>query len=304
MGRLKIYIEELRAPFFTASVIPVILGTAIAWEQAGRIAWPLFILTLIGGMLLHAGANVANDYFDHLSGTDNVNVEYVRPFTGGSRMIQNGIMTPREVLAESLVLYALAGGIGLYLTWVCGPMILVLGAIGAFSGFFYCAPPFKLVHRGIGEFFIGLNFGVLMTLGAYYVQAGKIAIEPLAASIPVALLIIAVLYINEFQDEAADRAVGKNHLVVRLGKKNAAIGYAIVMLAAYISIAAAVIAGWLIPWALLGLTALPPATIAIVIAGRNYDDSKALAPANALTVVSHLVTGLALTAAYIIAGLA
>ena len=304
MGRLKIYIEELRAPFFTASVIPVILGTAIAWEQAGRIVWLLFVLTLIGGMLLHAGANVANDYFDYLSGTDDVNVEYVRPFTGGSRMIQNGIMTPREVLAESLVLYALAGGIGLYLTWVCGPMILVLGAIGAFSGFFYCAPPFKLVHRGIGEFFIGLNFGVLMTLGAYYVQAGKLAMEPLAASIPVALLIIAVLYINEFQDEAADRAVGKNHLVVRLGKKNAVIGYAIVMLTVYISIAVAVIAGWLNPWALLGLAALPPATIAIVIAGRNYDDSKALAPANALTVASHLVTGLALTAAYIIAGLA
>jgi len=303
MRKLKIYLAEIRAPFFTASIIPVFVGTAVAWEQTNQIDWLLFVLTLIGGMLLHAGANVANDYFDHLSGTDNINVEFVRPFTGGSRMIQNGIMTPREVLAESLVLYAMAAGIGIYLIWVCGPMILALGAIGAFSGFFYCAPPFKLVHRGIGEIFIGLNFGVLMTLGAYFVQAKSFAVEPLAASVPVAFLIIAVLYINEFQDEAADKAAGKLHMVARLGKKKAVVGYAAVMLAAYVSIAVAVIARWLDKWALLALAASPLAAKAILVARKNYDDSKALVPANTLTIASHLVTGLALTAAYIVAGL-
>ena len=304
MRKFKIYLAELRAPFFTASVIPVLLGTAVAWEKAGQVNWPLFSLTLLGGMLMHAGANVANDYFDHLSGADEANVEFARPFTGGSRMIQTGLMTPREVLAESLVLYALASAIGLYLTWVCGPMILVLGAIGAFSGFFYCAPPFKLVHRGVGEIIIGLNFGILMTLGAYFVQIRSFAWEPFVASIPVALLITAVLYINEFQDEAADKIAGKHHLVVRLGKKKAVIGYVVAMSGAYLSIAVSALAGWLTPWALLGLLPAPLAVKAVFVAKRNYDDSSALTPANALTVISHLATGVLLTAAYIITRIA
>jgi len=303
MNKLKIYLAELRAPFFTASIVPVILGAAIAWQKyPDNFQWRLFILTLLGGILLHAGANVANDYYDHLSGTDEMNEEFVRPFTGGSRMIQTGIMTPREVLVESLVLYAIAAPIGIYLIWVAGPMILLLGIIGAFSGFFYCAPPFKLVHRGIGEIFIGLNFGILMTFGSYYVQARSFAWEPVAASLPVAFLITAVLYINEFQDEAADKAAGKKHLVARLGKAKAVYGYIAVMAAAYISIVLAVIAHLLTPWALLGLLAAPLAIKAIIVTRKNFDDSEALTPANALTVISHLVTGLALSAGYIITG--
>ena len=304
MSRLKIYLAELRAPFFTGSVTPALLGAAVAWERTGQVNLFLLVLTLMGLVFLHGGANVANDYYDHLSGTDEVNKEFIRPFTGGSRMIQNGVMTPREVLAESLILYALAAVIGLYLTWVCGTMILVLGAIGIFSGFFYCAPPFKLVHRGVGEFFIGLNFGVLITLGSYYVQAHSFAWEPFVASIPMALLITAILYINEFPDEAADRAAGKRHLVVRLGKKKAVIGYIGIMTATYIVIIVGVIAKWLTPWALLGLVATPIAAKAMMVAQKNYEDSKALTPANALTIVSHLVTGLALSIGYVIAHLA
>jgi len=303
MKKLKIYLAEVRAPFFTGSIIPIAVGASIAWQKTGELDWLLFILTLLGGVLLHAGANVANDYFDYKSGTDNVNKEFVRPFTGGSRMIQNGSMTPKEVLAEAIVIYAIAAGIGLYLTMVCGPFILILGLIGAFSGYFYCAPPFKLVHRGLGEPFIGLNFGILMTLGAYYVQARSVGWEPLAASIPVALLITAILYINEFQDEAADRSAGKNHLVVRLGKRKAVYGYIGIMAGAYVSIAVAVVAGLMVPLALLGLLALPAAAKAVVVARKNYDDSAALTPANALTIVSHLVTGIGLTAAYVITGI-
>ena len=302
MGKLKIYLAELRAPFFTGSVTPALLGAAIAWERTGHVNLFLLFLTILGLVFLHGGANVANDYYDHLSGTDDVNKEYIRPFTGGSRMIQNGAMTPREVLIEALALYAMAGAIGAYLAWVCGPMILVLGAIGVFSGFFYCAPPFKLVHRGIGEFFIGLNFGVLITLGAFYVQARSFSWEAFVASVPMALLITAILYINEFPDEAADRAAGKRHLVVRLGKKRAVAGYAGIMAATYIVIIIAVVARWLTPWALLGLVAVPIAAKAVAVARKNYDDSKALEPANALTIISHLVTGLGLSAGYIIAG--
>ena len=300
MSKIKIYLEELRAPFFTGSVVPVALGSAIAWAGSGRFHWVWFLLTVIGATAMHAGANIANDYWDHVSGCDEANREFVRPFTVGSRVIQNGLMTPREVLLEALLMYAAALVIGVYFITVRGPFILLLGLIGAFSGFFYTAPPLKLVHRGIGEIFIGLNFGVLLTLGAFYVQAGYAAWEPVVASIPVALLITAVLYINEFQDYNADKSVGKNNWVVQLGKERAVLGLAIMMALVYLSIVAGVVCKIITPWTLLALLTAPLAIKAVLVARKNFGDSKALAPANAATIGAHLATGVALTLAYLL----
>ena len=301
-SKLKLYLAELRAPFFTATIVPVALGAAIGWARTGAFFWGWFVLTMAGGILLHAGANVSNDYFDHKSGCDEANEEFARPFTGGSRLIQEGLLSPREVLGEALVAYALAAAIGLYFIIVRGPAILLLGVIGAFSGFFYTAPPFKLVHRGVGEIFIGLNFGVLLTLGSYFVQTGTFAVEPAVASLPVAFLITAVLYINEFQDYNADKSVGKNHWVIRLGKKRATRGFAIIMLLVYLSIVAGVVIKMLTPWALAALFTAPLALKAVRVAIKNYGDSQALIPANAATIGAHLTTGLALTLAYVIQG--
>jgi len=300
LSRIKLYLQELRAPFFTGSIVPVVLGAVIAWAKVGQFHWGWFILTLIGGMALHAGANVSNDYYDHISGNDEVNREFVRPFTGGSRMIQKGLMTPREVLIEAMALYAVAIPIGIYFIVVRGPLILLLGAIGALSGFFYTAPPLKLVHRGVGEIFIGLNFGVLMTLGAYYVQAGSFAWEPVVASLPVAFLIVAILYINEFQDYTADKAVGKRHWVVRLGKERAVWGFVAIMALTYLSILAGVAGRVLTPWTLIALLTVPLSLKAVTVAHKSYNDSKALTPANAATIGAHLTTGIALTIAYIL----
>jgi hypothetical protein len=107
-NKVKIWITEIRAPFFTATVVPILLGAVIAWARADTFHWGYFLLTMAGGLLLHIGANVANDYFDHLSGADEMNVEFVRPFTGGSRMIQEGLLTPKAVLTGALAALALA----------------------------------------------------------------------------------------------------------------------------------------------------------------------------------------------------
>jgi len=283
-------------------VVPILLGAVIAWARTGAFHWGYFLLTMLGGLLLHTGTNVANDYFDHKSGTDDVNVEFVRPFTGGSRMIQEGLLTPREVIGGALAAYVLAAIIGLYLAYVRGPMIIALGLIGLFSGFFYTAPPINLVSKGIGEFFIGLNFGVLMTLGAFYVQTGYLGWEPVVASIPVALLIAGVLYINEFQDAPADGSVGKDHLVVRLGRRRAAEGYVILMAATYLSIVLGVVLRITSPFTLIALATLPVAMKAITVARAHYDEYLKLVPANAATVFIHLLTGLLLSAAYLLEG--
>lgn len=299
-SKLKIWLGEVRAPFFTATVVPVLLGACIAWARAGAFHLGYFVLAMVGALLLHTGTNVANDYFDHRSGTDDLNVEFVRPFTGGSRMIQDGLLTPREVLSGALAAFALACVIGLYLAYVRGPLILVLGVFGIFSGFFYTAPPFNLVSRGIGEFFIGLNFGVLMTLGSYFVQTGYLAWEPVVASIPVGLLIAGVLYINEFQDAPADGAVGKDHLVVRLGRKRAALGYAILMGGTYAVIVLAALLRITSPFTLIALATLPVAVRAVSVARAHYDEYLKLVPANAGTVFVHLLTGLLLSAGYLL----
>ena len=301
-NKVKIWLAEVRVPFFTATIVPILLGAVIAWARTGSFHWGHFLLTMLGGLLLHVGTNVANDYFDHRSGTDDVNVEFVRPFTGGSRMIQEGLLTPREVISGSLAAFALACVVGLYLAYVRGPVIIVLGLIGLFSGFFYTAPPINLVRKGIGEFFIGLNFGLLMTVGSFYVQTGYLALEPAVASIPVALLIAGVLYINEFQDAPADGSVGKDHLVVRWGRRRAAQGYVVLMAATYLSILLAAVFRVTSPFTLIALATLPVAIRAIGVARAHYDDYLKLVPANAATVLIHLLTGLLLSAAYLLDG--
>lgn len=302
-GKVRLLIAEMRLSFLTASVTPVFLGTTIAWATAGVFVSEVFMLTLVAGCCLHLGANIANDFFDHLSGTDDINVEYVRPFSGGSRLIQQGLLSPFAVFAESMFFFILGGLIGLGLAFTRGMLILVLGIIGIASGFFYTAPPVRLVSRGIGEVFIGLNFGILMTLGAYYVQTQSIDCVTILPSIPVALLITAVLYINEFPDLRADEATGKRTLVVRLGRRRAAWGYATIMTAVYLTTAFGVMIDRM-PWhTLLALTTLPLSVLAVRRAMTSYEKSFELVPANASTVLTHLLTGLLLTLGYLLAGL-
>jgi 1,4-dihydroxy-2-naphthoate octaprenyltransferase len=168
------------------------------------------------------------------------------------------------------------------------------------TSFFYTAPPVKLVHRGIGEIFVGLNFGTLMTLGAYYVQTRELSWAPVIASLPVAVLILLVLYINEFQDYNADKTVGKLHWVARMGRRNASKGYAIMLSSVYFLTALGVITGTLSKWSLAAFLTLPLAVKAIKIARREYDNPSALTPANALTIQLHLIIGSILTIAHLL----
>jgi 1,4-dihydroxy-2-naphthoate octaprenyltransferase len=215
-------------------------------------------------------------------------------------MIQKGLLSPKEVLIEGLLCFALGSLIGVYLAFRVGKVVLLLGGIGVISGFFYTAPPLRLVATGFGEILVGLNFGILMALGSFYVQTRVLAWEPVWASLPLAFLIAAVLYINEFQDCEADRAVGKNHWVVRLGRARAVKGYAGILGLTYASILLGVLLRLTSPWTLLGLLTLPIAWKGVRVAREFYDDYLKLAPANAATVMVHLLTGLLLSLGYIL----
>lgn len=294
---------ELRPSFLTATLVPVFLGAAIAFAVTGAFNWGLFILTLLAALLLHGGTDVMNDYFDHRSGNDEANQEFVRPFSGGSRLIQLGLLSPVEVLAEGLILFVAGTLLGVYLAWVRGPFILALGAIAILCGFFYTGRPFNWASRGLGELMVGLNFGPLMALGAYYMQTGAFSWLPVLAGLPVMFVIAAVLYINEFPDYTADKKVGKNTWVVRVGKARAVWVFAGLMGAVYLSLVVGVIGGRLPLAALLAALSLPLAIRAVQYAHRYHANSFDLASANALTVTGHLAVGLLLTLGYIWQGM-
>jgi 1,4-dihydroxy-2-naphthoate octaprenyltransferase len=294
------------------------VGTAVAFGLYHVFYLDLFLLTLLAGIFLHWGADVANDYFDHTedqTGSDDINVEFIRPYSGGSRAIQQGLLTPKEVAIGSIVCYAVALVIGVYLVARLGWVILGLGLVGAFFGFFYSTPPIRFVKRGFGELVIGVVFGLLMVVGSYYVQVQipiplvwplvipfGLFFEAIFISIPASILIALVLYINEFPDYVADRDAGKGTLVVRLGRKNASRGYAILMTLVYASIVVMVLLNLIRIEALLGLATLPLGILGIITALRHYDESQKLAPANWATIMSQLLTGAFLALGYVFYG--
>lgn len=298
---MKKWIIALRAPFFTASLAPVAVGVAAAFYEGARVNWWTAALTLLGVVALHAGTNVANDYFDHRSRNDWVNPTPVTPFAGGSRVIQQGLITPRGMFLYALGCYAVGAAIGLYLWWVTpGNVVLWLGVIGAASGFFYTAAPVALGYRGVGEIFVGLNFGPLAALGADYVQTGHLSLAAFLAGIPVGLLIAGVLYINEFPDYQADKQVNKRTLVVLLGPRRARYGYYAILFFTYLSVAASVVLAGLPAWTFLAFATLPLATKALAVARRHYAEPFKLVPANALTILIHIATSLLVAAGMVL----
>jgi 1,4-dihydroxy-2-naphthoate octaprenyltransferase len=300
----RLLLAELRAPFLTASAVPVLVGTATAYYQTGAWHWPVFLWTLAGVALIHSGANVANDYYDHLSGNDAANTDFVRPFTGGSRLIQKGLLAPAEVRRLSLVCLALGGAIGIFLAVRCGWPVLLLGLVGIAGGVFYSAPPAQLAARGLGELTIAVNFGVLPVLGAHFVQTGRFSWEAALIALPVAILIAAVVFINQFQDCAADGAVGRRNWVVRLGRKRAARVFALLVGVWPLPLAAAIWTGAAPDTAWIALPPLALAAVAIPFARRYHDDPRRLTPANAATIAMHAAAGLLLAAALVWARLA
>jgi len=282
--RLKTVIKVTRAPFFASLIASVIVGTAVAWRE-GILHWGYFLLTLVGIVCINAGLNMSNDYFDHLSGNDEINRE-LTPFSGGSRTIQQGILSPRQVLTWSLFFFSLGILIGLYLAVARGLPVLWFGVAGVFLAFFHGAPPFRLSYRGhgLGELATGIAGGPLIVLGSYYVQTQRVTYQALWASIPVGLLCAALIWINEFPDYEADRAAGKNTLVVVLGRQRAVWGYIAVVVSVYVVVVVGVALRFLPYAASLALLALPLAYKGIRGALRFHSNTLKLIPAQAATI--------------------
>jgi 1,4-dihydroxy-2-naphthoate octaprenyltransferase len=297
---VKKWIKGIRAPFFTASAIPVLVGTALAWNMTGKFSLYKFILVLVGVPLFNAGTNLANDYYDHKTGNDDINTS-LTPFSGGSRVIQNGVIPAKHMLIGSFLFFGLGSVMGLYLNAITpGNLVLYLGIFGLLSGFLYTATPVLIGYRGVGELVVGLNLGTLTIIGSYFVQAHSVSWPVFWMSLPIGFLVVAILYINQFPDYEADKAVDKKHLVVRLGKRRAVYGYYLLIAATYLVIAGSVLFRMVTPFALVSFLTLPLAVGAVRTLKSNYDKIAELIPAQAKTIQTHLFTGLLLTLGLIV----
>jgi 1,4-dihydroxy-2-naphthoate polyprenyltransferase len=293
-------LRTTRLPFLTATVVPVTLGILIAASH-GSFDAVAALLTIIGACFVQLGLNVANDVFDTMSGADDANVTPTQ-FSGGSRVIQYGLVSLRQMATLSTVFYVLAGVIGLILLATHGSTaLLVIGVVGFVVSLGYTAPPLKFVYRGLGEVAVALGFGPLMLLGAYVVQTGgALAWEPFVASIPVALLVALILYVNEIPDRRGDARAGKRTLPVRFSRTTVIAGYNVAVAAAYVVLVLGVALGILPIPVLLMLLTIPLALKVSRGLAPNYENPYGLMAIMGTNVQLHLRAGLLLLGAYLI----
>jgi 1,4-dihydroxy-2-naphthoate polyprenyltransferase len=283
-----------RPPFLAVTLVACLVGLATAHGSGAGVEPLTALATVLLALLAHAGGNVINDYHDR--DADRGNTGRLFPFTGGSRFIQNGVLSPRQtaLLGYGLLAAAIPGG--LWLAWLSGPGLLAIGAGGLLIAWAYSAPPLYLVGRGLGEACIVAAW-LLVVIGADYVQRGAFSVLPAIAGLSYALLVANLLYINQFPDHPADARAGKRTLVVRLGPHAAKWGYLAIALLAY---------GWLV--LMVGRDLLPQKAAAAAMtlvfsfpAARllvaHADEPGELVPAIRQTILAACLHGLALAAA-------
>jgi 1,4-dihydroxy-2-naphthoate octaprenyltransferase len=294
-----VYLRASRLPFLTGSLFPVAAATALAYFTDHTWNFLFFGLTILGVAALHLGANLINDYYDSF-GSDPLNRNFT-PFSGGSRVIQNRQMSPGQVKTLAYLMLGLGVGCGLILIYLGRPWVALVGLLGLAAALFYSASPLQLMSSGLGELIIFLAFGPLLTWGAYYVQTGKLSLVGAAVSLPLAFLITAIIWINEFPDLSADLAAGKRHLVARLGLKLSRWVYAALMAAPFISLFILIEIFRLPDLIVAGLLPLPLALRAVRLAFRTPPTDPEFVPIQALTIQTHFFTGLTLTLALLYA---
>ena len=287
------YFAATRPAFLSVTLAGALIGLGSARADGLKIDLLKALLTVLFALIAHAGANVVNDYYDALNGSDAANQQRLFPFTGGSRFIQNGVLSLRETRLFGYGLLAAVIPAGLWLTAQSAPGLIWIGLAGLAIGWAYSAPPLQLMARGVGEAAI-IGGWLLVVLGTDFVQRGALAALPLVAGLPFALLVAAILYLNQFPDAQADAAAGTRTLVVRLGPQRARWGYLLLTGAAYLWLALAVIWGAL-PW--LCAAGLLPALLSFKAARgllRHATDPAQLTPAITATIAAANLNGLLL----------
>ncbi len=303
-GNIRAGVWRVADPKITlASVASMVVG-ACAAAFDGPIHWGWLAVTVLGVFCIEAAKNASGEIFDWDSGTDQAITEEERsPFSGGKRVIVDGLLTRRQTAVVAALFYT--GGIaaGLAVVFAREPHVLWLGLVGVGLAFFYHAPPLALSYRGLGEVAVAVAYGPVIAAGTYLVQRGDIGADVVLASIPLGLAIGAFLWINEFPDARADALAGKRTLVVRLGRPAAARVFGAIVGVTYVCVVALPFAGLpLTVW--LGVLGLPLAYNAARILRAAPERIESIVPAQGRTLLAFVVLACGMGVGFLLGALA
>ncbi|MCU0594254.1 MAG: 1,4-dihydroxy-2-naphthoate octaprenyltransferase [Desulfobacterota bacterium] len=291
MSQIALWWRAARPFAFTVSLIPPILGGLIAAVENPSLQFNLFhfILSGIGCMTAHAGANILSDYYDFKTRVDREGT------FGSSGLLVAGIMSPEQMLRGGWVALVLAGIIGAYLVFATpGGLFLVwLILLGGLLGIFYTAKPFEFKYHALGDLAVFISFGPAMVLGAYFVQAHHFSWKPVLYSIPIGFLVDAVLHSNNLRDIVNDGVVKIKTVPILIGEKWAKIMYQTLVFGAYLLTLLLVVAGGLTAFALLVFVSLPLAfKVVHMVRHKERIPAEKFAVIDAATAQVHLAFGL------------
>ncbi|MEN6307411.1 MAG: 1,4-dihydroxy-2-naphthoate octaprenyltransferase [Anaerohalosphaeraceae bacterium] len=289
-----VWLQAIRVFSLTASIIPVLLGAAWAAYEGTSADWRLMPLIIIASLSIHAATNLVSEYFDYIK---NVDKDYT---FGGSRVIIEGKLSPRQTLLGGLFLFALTAAIGLIFIYLRSWPILMLGVIGMLGGIFYTAAPVGYKYFGLGDLMVFILMGPLMVIGSCFVLTGTYNHNVLLVSLPVGCLVAAILSGNNLRDILHDTQAGITTTAGLLGHRFARFEYTALDIAAYLIVIFLCILGTLPLFSLIVLCTLPLAYTPIRSALKSHPDNPApIASLDVQTAKLHLAFGVLLIASLI-----
>jgi 1,4-dihydroxy-2-naphthoate octaprenyltransferase len=254
--RLGVWIAAIRPATLWAGVVPVMVGAAMAKAAGIEPGWPS-LAALFGAIQIQIGTNLVNDYADFKTGADGPDR------LGPKRAAAQGWLTPRSILMGACVSLVSAGLVGIYLTWVGGLPILILGLISIACAVGYTAGPWPLAYVGLGDVFVFIFFGLGAVCGTFYLETGTLNGAAILGGSAIGALSTAILVVNNLRDRNTDSRVGKKTLAVRFGERFTRLEYVLLIGLAYGSVLLAVAFGNSSTWSLLVLITLPMAAMEV-----------------------------------------
>lgn len=250
LSPFQIWLLAIRPRTLPAAAAGVVMGSALAWMDGSFQLLPA-VVALGVALLLQIGSNVANDVYDFERGTDTSERQ------GPLRVTQAGLLTPAQIKRGMWVIFGLAAVLGLYLAFLRGWIVVWIGLAAILAAITYTGGPFPFGYYGLGDLFVFVFFGPAAVVGTYFVQTGSVSAAAWWMSLPIGLLVTAILVVNNLRDLENDRKAGKRTLAVRLGERGARLEYLFCMAVAYLVVLLTAWSG-LVPWlALLTWLSLP-----------------------------------------------
>jgi 1,4-dihydroxy-2-naphthoate octaprenyltransferase len=293
---LKLWLRATRPFSFTASLTPCVVGAmmALLMDSFGSL-WYLLPFILLSSVTMHAATNVVSDYYDFIKGVD------TKDSFGGSGVLTEELMAPKQVFRGGIVLFVVALILGLPIIFARGEIIIYLGIIGILGGFFYTGWPIGYKYYALGNYFVFALMGPAMVVGTFYALTGTYSSSVLYASLPVGFLVAGILQANNLRDIIHDRGAHIKTFAGLMGGGYAKAEYIFLIVGAYIIVVALVLFKVLSPWSFIVFLSLPPAIKNLSqIRGVHVEDTSKIAMLDVQTAQLHLMFGLLLSVSILI----